>query len=76
MTQTAALVKLAGRSEQEVAEDLASEVDHFLYKRLVAIQNSYQEMGFGTEELGQIMYRVSTKAAEALVLRLARKGWS
>jgi hypothetical protein len=72
MTQTAALVKLAGRSEQEVAEDIASEVDHFLYKKLNAIQDTYLAMGYGHEELGSIMYRVSAKTKASLERRLGR----
>ena len=72
MTQTAEMVRLAGRSEQEVAEDIASEVDHFLYKRLTAIQNTYKEMGFGTDELGSIMYRVTGATHAALARRLEK----
>ena len=72
MTQTAAVVKLAGRSEQEVAEDIASEVEHFLYKKLNAIQDTYLAMGYGHEELGSIMYRVSAKTKASLERRLGR----
>ena len=71
MTETA-VDKLAGRTEQEIAEDIASEVDHFLYKRLTAIQDTYKEMGFGTEELGSIMYRVTTMTHAALARRLEK----
>jgi hypothetical protein len=71
MAETA-VDKLAGRTEQEVAEDIASATSHFLYKRLVAIQNTYQEMGFGTDELGSIMYRVTGATRAALARRLER----
>ena len=64
------VVKLAGRTEQEVAEDIASEVAHFLYKRLTAIQNTYKEMGFEAEELGSIMYRVTGRTHAVLARRI------
>ena len=72
MTGTKAVVKLAGRTEQEVAEDIASEVDHFLYKKLTAIQDAYLAMGYEREELGLIMYRVSAKTKASLERRLGR----
>ena len=65
-----AVIKLAGRTEEEVAEDISSEVAHILYKKLTAVQNTYREMGYGTEELGSIMYRISTKATATLARRL------
>ena len=68
-----AVAKLAGRTEQEIAEDMASEVDHFLYRKLVAIQNTYSELGFGAEELGSIMYRVTTQTYAALARRIAAR---
>ena len=61
---------IAGRSEQEVAEDIASEIDHILYRKLEQIQGAYQERGYGTEELGKIMYRVTGLTLAAVGRRL------